>query len=93
MVAVRQGSIVGFCLGTTISPATGHVPQIAVEPASQRLGLGRALLRSSLRAMERAGCRRVTLSVSERNSLAASWYERAGFRRLTRFAAYVRKGA
>jgi ribosomal protein S18 acetylase RimI-like enzyme len=90
LVAVRDGAVVGFCLGTTITTAVGHVPQIAVDPSAQGCGVGRDLLIAGLHALAASGHRSVTLSVSLANERAASWYARAGFRQLTRFSAYIR---
>jgi len=90
LVAVQDGAVVGFCLGTTITTGTGHVPQIAVDPSAQGRGVGRDMLLAALGSLAAAGHRRVTLSVSLANERAASWYARAGFRQLTRFSAYIR---
>ena len=93
LAAVRDGRVVGFCLGTLISPGVGHIPQIAVEPSAQGSGLGALLLGSTFRALGRRGARRVTLSVSTANERAADWYARLGFVPATRFCAYHRDSA
>lgn len=90
LAAVRGGIVEGFCMATMISPGIGHVPQVAVSPAAQGLGLGSTLLSASQRALVRRGARRVTLSVSVANGRAAGWYGRLGFRPATRFSAYYR---
>ena len=90
VVALQGTSVVGFCLATTISDATGHVPQIAVSPSHQGRGVGGAMLAAAWRALAKAGARRMTLSVSRSNERAAAWYRRAGFWSATRFTAFVR---
>ena len=92
LAAVRDGRVVGFCLGTLISPGVGHVPQIAVDPEAQGSGLGALLLGSTFRALGRRGARKVTLSVSAANARAADWYARLGFEPATDFSAYHRDG-
>ncbi len=63
--------------------AEAEIRMLAVDPASQGAGVGRAL---TLACIERAravpGCRRIVLSTRTDMTRARSMYERLGFRRL-----------
>jgi ribosomal-protein-alanine N-acetyltransferase len=52
---------------------------ILVDPALRGLGVGRGLLESHLRNLERGGVRRVFLEVDESNAPARALYARFGF--------------
>ena len=73
-----------------IGDDTMHLPQVAVHPAAQGRGLGRALLARAATVAAGAGRVRLTLSVSCGNLRAAGWYGRLGFEELARFSAYYR---
>lgn len=57
----------------------GEVYVLAVAPAAQVLGLGRALLDAGLHHLYRRGCRRVVLYVDEANGPAKHLYASRGF--------------
>jgi len=71
--------LAGVILVTRLGPATAHVAQIAVDPATQRRGLGRSLLGAACQSAREAGCARMTLLVDRRNAAARRLYERDGF--------------
>ncbi len=56
-----------------------EIETIAVCPAHQGIGLGRAMLRTALHAAAEHSCTRVSLSVSAANKRALSLYLDAGF--------------
>ena len=92
---VREGCLVstgaqgidGVVLVTTLGPTTAHIPQLAVDPATQGSGRGRALLAAACQVSRRYGCRQVTLLVSRRNHRARRLYDAAGFRPVAEFVA------
>jgi len=55
------------------------VQRVAVDPAHQRLGLGRALVLDGLHWMRRRGCNRAVVNTQLRNEAALALYERLGF--------------
>jgi ribosomal protein S18 acetylase RimI-like enzyme len=67
----------------------GHVTQVCVTKAARGTGTGYELIRRSLEALVKHGCRKVTLTVTGSNGEAIALYERMGFRKTRNFAAYV----
>jgi ribosomal protein S18 acetylase RimI-like enzyme len=57
-----------------------HVHGLAVDPASRRQGIGRALLRSAIHDAADRGVAAVALCVSVTNASAIALYESEGFR-------------
>jgi ribosomal-protein-alanine N-acetyltransferase len=62
--------------------AAGYVQRLAVAPAAQRCGLGRALLTDGLRWLRTRGARRVYVNTKEDNERALALYLAAGFLQL-----------
>jgi ribosomal protein S18 acetylase RimI-like enzyme len=58
----------------------GFLQRLAVDPAHQRRGLGRALAIDGLRWMKRRGVDRAMVNTQERNDRALALYEHLGFR-------------
>ncbi len=85
----REGRLCGLVLSSMVSGTSGHVTQVCVLPEHQGLGLGRELMRRALQALERNGCRTVSLTVTQENRGARMLYERLGFRMVKKFGAYV----
>ena len=84
LVAEEGGEIVGYvALGRpTRLESNRHVADIrglAVAPAHQGRGLGRALVQAALAAARERGARRVTLRVLAPNTAARALYESCGF--------------
>jgi len=79
----------GFIIGCRISRAVGMIPQIAVNPAYQGLGVGNALMQRSFEQYKALGFRTVSLTVTRDNRRACDWYQRLGFRIRKEFGAYV----
>ncbi len=79
----------GMCLGSLVSDRVGHITQLCVAPSSRRCGLGSELLRRAVGAFAQGGCKSVSLTVTVSNQHAVHLYERAGFRSLASFPAFV----
>jgi glucosamine-phosphate N-acetyltransferase len=56
----------------------GHIEDVAVHPAHEGKGIGKALVRHALQEARKAGCYKVILNCKESN---IPFYERLGFRR------------
>ncbi|MFQ5966053.1 MAG: GNAT family N-acetyltransferase [Acidimicrobiia bacterium] len=63
------------------SASLGYLQRIAVDPRAQRNGLGRALLRGSMRYVRAHGGRSVLLNTQPENEPASALYESEGFLR------------
>jgi ribosomal protein S18 acetylase RimI-like enzyme len=84
LVAVDEGEVAGYIKlqHPTSLPSTEHalaINGIAVDPARQRRGIGRALLDASVREARARHVRRLTLRVLGPNVGARRLYESAGF--------------
>ncbi|MBM3773579.1 MAG: GNAT family N-acetyltransferase [Acidobacteria bacterium] len=84
-----SGRMCGISLASLVAARTGHITQLCVDPAERGAGLGYELLRLSLEALRRAGCRRVSLTVTSSNQEAVRLYEQTGFRTIRTFSACV----
>jgi mycothiol synthase len=78
LVAEAGGSGVGVLLAERDEDRDGLVDYLAVAPAWQGRGLGRALLRAALAGFAAAGLRRVVLWVHGDNESATALYSAAG---------------
>jgi len=88
-VDVWTGHACGICLASMLSPRVGHVTQLSVTPGVQGKGLGYELLRRSLLALDEAGCRQASLTVTAMNFNAVRLYEHMGFKTAHTFPALV----
>jgi ribosomal protein S18 acetylase RimI-like enzyme len=84
VVALDDCEVVGYVRLQPASPleSTSHVLQvngIAVDPARQRRGVGRALIDAAVIEARRRGARRLTLRVLGANEGARQLYQSAGF--------------
>lgn len=79
LVAVRDDQIVGLHWTKRRGGDVGEVYNLAVHPAAQGGGLGRALLRAGLRHLADRGCRDVLLWVDAVNEPARRLYVAEGF--------------
>ncbi len=84
-----RGLPCGFILCSRTSAFAGMIPQVAIHPAHQGRGLGKALMHHALSRLKTFGMRTVSLTVTEQNRRACEWYRRIGFRTRKVFAAYV----
>jgi ribosomal protein S18 acetylase RimI-like enzyme len=92
LIDPRAGDLGGVCLCSLVGPHAGHITQVCVDPSLRGSGVGYELLRQSLLALVRHGCRSVSLTVTAANTGAVALYERMGFRTVREFAAYVWEG-
>ena len=78
LTARRDGVLVGMTLCRRWPGKAGLVDILAVAPAEQRRGLGRALLLATFAGFADAGLRRAVLDVASDNPRALALYEQAG---------------
>jgi ribosomal protein S18 acetylase RimI-like enzyme len=72
----------GRVIATAMVGYEGHrgwVNYLAVEPALQRSGVGRAVMEEAERILRAAGCPKLNLQVRRGNAAAIAFYERLGF--------------
>ena len=79
----------GVCLGSMVGARVGHITQLCVAPEWHGFGVGSELLRRAVDGFRRTGCDAVSLTVTASNKRAVQLYERAGFRALASFPAFV----
>jgi ribosomal protein S18 acetylase RimI-like enzyme len=80
LVALDPGS--GEIVGSVMAGYDGHrgwINYLAVSPAYQRQGLGRALMTEAERLLERTGCPKVNLQVRSENPNVVAFYQRLGY--------------
>ena len=77
-VAEHKQAIVGVAL-CGHDGRRGHVYHLAVEPAYQRLGLGKRLVDECLHALRSSGIKRAIIMVAEDNVLGRSFWHRCGW--------------
>jgi ribosomal protein S18 acetylase RimI-like enzyme len=78
LVGERAGRIVG----TVMAGYEGHrgwINYLAVEPALQRGGLGRALMAEAERLLRSAGCPKINLQVRSTNAAVIAFYRHLGY--------------
>jgi ribosomal protein S18 acetylase RimI-like enzyme len=78
-VAEEDGRLVG-AVHTSVDGATGYFGMLAVDPALQRGGVGRALLSAAEEHCRKAGCTKMTMSTGEDRTELIPYYERVGYR-------------
>jgi ribosomal protein S18 acetylase RimI-like enzyme len=90
-VARVDDRIVGSILVREVDPQTGYFGLLAVDPADQGSGAGRALVRFAEDVCRARGARAMELrllvprvGVDEGKQWLASWYERLGYRAIAR---------
>lgn len=92
---VAAGDTLGYVVGD-VTPNhgrdIGHIKNIAVRSGAQGLGLGRRLLRESLRELAAAGAAVVKLEVRESNHRAQTLYADEGFEPARRIPRYYADG-
>lgn len=84
-----SGRLIGICLASLVQADVGHVTQVCVAKSARGSGAGYELIRRSLTALAKHGCRKVTLTVTASNIEAIELYERMGFRNMRNFTALV----
>jgi ribosomal protein S18 acetylase RimI-like enzyme len=86
----QTGLLVGALLTSEVAPGVAHITQVCVRRGWQGRGVGRRLLQETLRRMEEAGFRGVSLTVTATNANAVTLYRRLGFHTLKEFDAYAK---
>jgi ribosomal protein S18 acetylase RimI-like enzyme len=77
------GTVDGAIIATVMAGYDGHrgwINYLAVDPARQRKGFGRALMDETARRLRALGCPKINLQVRGENTAAVSFYQRIGFR-------------
>lgn len=80
-VARLEGRVVGYLIFRMILDEL-HFMNVAVHPAWQRRGLGRALIHFALSVGRREGMKSATLEVRAGNLQAQRLYQKLGFRKV-----------
>jgi ribosomal protein S18 acetylase RimI-like enzyme len=88
-IALHGRVVCGAIMLVRPEPGQAFVVAVAVAPAHQGQGLGRALLTRTLALAWETGIRTVDLTVTEENRPASALYERLGFVPKRRMTAYV----
>lgn len=78
IVALSLGKVVGFG-GAWLLVDEAHITNVAVEPSTQRRGIGEKICRELLDRSKQAGMICSTLEVRESNIAAIKLYEKLGF--------------
>jgi ribosomal protein S18 acetylase RimI-like enzyme len=87
--AVADGALCGVSLASLVAHDVGHITQVCVAPSFQGTGLGYSLVRRSMEALAKHGCRAVSLTVTAANESALRLYRNMGFISRRAFSAYV----
>jgi mycothiol synthase len=74
------------------SPDLGEVYVVAVDPAAQGRGLGKAVTAAGLAHLASRGVRRIILYVESDNTPAVATYSKLGFRHTSTHVQYARSG-
>ena len=82
-------ALCGASLASLVAPDVGHITQVCVSPSHKGTGLGYELVRRSMDALLRHGCRSVSLTVTAANEAAVRLYRKMGFATRRSFNAYV----
>jgi ribosomal-protein-alanine N-acetyltransferase len=90
-VARWAAEIAGYAT-SCLERGGGEIVSIAVDPRLRRHGIGRALMRQTLRALAVAGAEFVSLAVRESNAGAIAFYDSFGFERVRRVPDYYHDG-
>ena len=80
--AVRDGAAIGCCALLFMQEGEYEVAKMAVAPAAQGQGIGRALLAAVIDAARHAGVRRLSLETNRVLTPAIHLYESCGFRHI-----------
>ncbi len=86
----EAGSVVGY-VTTRLNPTSGigWIPNLAVDPAHQGRGLGRALLEQALQFFRDSGMTIAKIETLEQNPIGQSLYPSLGFQEVARQIHYA----
>jgi ribosomal protein S18 acetylase RimI-like enzyme len=85
----RSRELVALLLGSRVSPESGHITQVCVQPGYRRRGLAQMLLAIAASCFLRQGVSEISLTVTEANSQAIDLYLAEGYSCARRFDAAV----
>lgn len=83
-VAELDGALAGYTALALSSPAEAHLARLAVHPAVQNRGIGRALLQHAVDCARSQGRRSLLLNAQTTNARALHLYRAVGFRPIGR---------
>lgn len=89
VVARSNGSVAGFAI-MRFGREEAHLDLLAVKPKYQRAGIGRRLMEWLEKSALVAGISVIYLEVRENKEGARAFYEKLGYRRVTRLRGYYR---
>ena len=88
LVAQREGAVVGYAFGgmegndyMALRGPAGVIYDLVVDPDHRRQGIGQVLLVAVLDALAELGAPRALLFTADKNHVAQSLFDKAGFRR------------
>ena len=88
LVAQREGAVVGYAFGgmegndyMALRGPAGVIYDLVVDPDHRRQGIGQILLAAVLDALAELGAPRALLFTADKNHVAQSLFDKAGFRR------------
>ncbi len=90
LVATASDGVAGYVIAQDAADE-GEILNLAVAPARQRGGIGRALVEQVLGMLAGRGARRVFLEVREANTAARALYAALGFQEVGRRPRYYRR--
>lgn len=90
LVAAEPEGIVGYLIAQDAADE-GEILNLAVAPARQHGGIGRALVQRALALLGGRGVQRVFLEVRESNAAARALYATLGFQEVGRRRGYYRR--
>lgn len=91
LVAENSSGVIGYIIART-DRWGAELVSLAVDPASRKRGVGRALLKASIRRVIRRNARSMRLMVHATNTGAANFYRSQGFRSVGRVPDYYEDG-
>jgi len=89
VLTVRDDDLLGFSI-VGAGASTGYLQRIAVAPSAQGRGIGRALVRASIRWGRRQGAGQMLLNTLGNNDVASNLYLTEGFAHLDERLAILR---
>lgn len=77
-VAEADGQVLGYQISTR-NPLGAHLARLAVQPALQGRGIGRALVADLVQQADRHGLYRLTVNTQSDNATSLALYQKTGF--------------
>jgi len=77
-VAEDKDDIIGACMAG-YDGHRGWLYAVAVSPDHRRVGIGKELVTTAIRAMQKLGCIKVNLQIRANNTTVAEFYRSLGF--------------